>query len=309
MSAAPPTPMIFPRTLVRAGFEPLPYHSVGNGRQTIAICNAHGQSLGFWEPLVRNLRHRFHVLVWQPRGTRSPSGGMTAVHPVQVHVEDMRALLRIERVTRAHLLGWSTAPKIALEFEAAHPRSVASLIFVAGCFVPARAVEAWQTRYERALAAVCRLLMERPQAMRELVATLRQELIGSPLAGPGAAGGGRCTGGPVSEPLRTLLSQPTADFDSLRHYAAQLLAFREHRIDALLPRVAAPTLLVCGEHDSITSPRATHAAGALIPGATVVEIPGASHYVHHESAVRLAELIGNFVRRSSHRSKEASAAV
>jgi len=287
--------MIFPHTLVRDGFEPMRYHSIGNGRKTIAICNSHGQSLGFWGPLVRELMPHFHVLLWQPRGTCSPGGGMSAVHATQVHVDDMHAVLRAENVTRAHLMTWSTSSKIALEFQAAHPRAVASLIFVAGCFLPMPAVEAQQTRYERALATVCRMAVARPDAVHQLVLALRGTLVDSTRAFD-VLGADSSEGGPVSEPLRSLLSAPVADIDSLLHYARQLLAFREHRIDDLLPTVSAPTLLVCGERDSITSPLAARAVAALIPGARVAEIAGASHYVHHEAPQHLAELVGNFVR-------------
>jgi pimeloyl-ACP methyl ester carboxylesterase len=129
----------FRRQLHRSGTEPLTYYSMGSGPQTVTIVNAHGHGLDHWVPLRDELMHRFRLLVWQPRGTSVPQGAITATHPVSEHVQDMAAILRQEGVSRVHLLAWSTAPRIALQFQAAHPQAVASMAFVAGRFACAAA--------------------------------------------------------------------------------------------------------------------------------------------------------------------------
>jgi pimeloyl-ACP methyl ester carboxylesterase len=46
---------------------------------------------------------------------------------------------------------------------------------------------------------------------------------------------------------------------------------------ARLPRIAAPTLIIWGEHDTICRPRIGREMAARIPGARLVVIPGAAH--------------------------------
>jgi len=132
----------FRRQLHRRGAEPLTYYSTGSGPQTVAIVNAHGHGLNHWAPLRDELMNRYRLLVWQPRGTAAPQGGVTATHPANEHVQDMSAILQQEGVSRVHMLAWSTSPGIALQFQATHPQAVASMTFLAGRFGTAAAAAA-----------------------------------------------------------------------------------------------------------------------------------------------------------------------
>ena len=81
------------------------------------------------------------------------------------------------------------------------------------------------------------------------------------------------------------LSMPT---DVRRQFlvALQAMDFR-----AGLARVAVPTTVVVGSRDLLTPPRLGRAIAAAIPGARLVEVPGAGHMLPYEEPDLLAELI------------------
>jgi non-heme chloroperoxidase len=58
-----------------------------------------------------------------------------------------------------------------------------------------------------------------------------------------------------------------------------------------LASVAVPTTVVLGSRDLLTPPRLGRALAAAIPGARLVELPGAGHMLPYEEPDRLAEII------------------
>jgi pimeloyl-ACP methyl ester carboxylesterase len=69
-------------------------------------------------------RHR--VLRYDPRGFRGSSKPEGAFS----HLADLRALLSFAGISKAHLIGSSFGGSLALDFAAAHPGLVASLVLV-----------------------------------------------------------------------------------------------------------------------------------------------------------------------------------
>lgn len=65
------------------------------------------------------------------------------------------------------------------------------------------------------------------------------------------------------------------------------------RIDSrpLLPQVACPTLVVCGEADRLTTPEQSQEMAAAIPGARLEMVPGAGHLLTLEQPARVNALL------------------
>jgi len=63
----------------------------------------------------------------------------------------------------------------------------------------------------------------------------------------------------------------------------------------LLPRLAAPALLITGGHDPLTAPEQRAAFGSA-PPRQVLEFPRAGHFVHADDPVQYADTVMNFVR-------------
>jgi pimeloyl-ACP methyl ester carboxylesterase len=62
-------------------------------------------------------------------------------------------------------------------------------------------------------------------------------------------------------------------------------------LEAALGMISAPTTIVIGTHDRVVPPSSARRLAEQIPGAELVEIPGASHLLAHEQAERLAAVI------------------
>jgi 2-hydroxy-6-oxonona-2,4-dienedioate hydrolase len=67
------------------------------------------------------------------------------------------------------------------------------------------------------------------------------------------------------------------------------------RIEAKLPRIGVPTLVVCGEHDSIAPPRWCAEVAALLPHGQLRVIPGAGHALNYSAPDALLEAVLPFL--------------
>jgi pimeloyl-ACP methyl ester carboxylesterase len=72
-----------------------------------------------------------------------------------------------------------------------------------------------------------------------------------------------------------------------------LIAMQTMDFRAGLAGVAVPTTVVIGRRDLLTPPRLGRAMAAAIPGARLVEVPGAGHMLPYEEPDRLAEIIAS----------------
>jgi 3-oxoadipate enol-lactonase len=68
-------------------------------------------------------------------------------------------------------------------------------------------------------------------------------------------------------------------------------------LTAELPSIALPTLVLVGTHDAITPPRDSRQIAELIPGAELVELPGAGHMLMYERTAEVDARIVDFARR------------
>lgn len=93
---------------------------------------------------------------------------------------------------------------------------------------------------------------------------------------------------------------PTLALDAARAGPRALLrATRELLSDDVTPilaRVTCPTLLVWGERDVLVTRALGEALGAAIPGARLVEIPGAGHNVMYDRADAFNQVVLPFLR-------------
>nr|WP_084510658.1 alpha/beta fold hydrolase [Nocardia lijiangensis] len=74
-------------------------------------------------------------------------------------------------------------------------------------------------------------------------------------------------------------------------YAACCEALAAHDARQLLPRIAAPTLILAGEHDQVTPPSLVRKMAALVPDAKMRVIQGAGHLASVEKPLTFNTLI------------------
>ncbi|WP_394553932.1 alpha/beta fold hydrolase [Agromyces sp. MMS24-JH15] len=78
-----------------------------------------------------------------------------------------------------------------------------------------------------------------------------------------------------------------------RWFARNLRPMIEHRIERVLPRVAAPTLVIRGEHDRIVPRPWAEEIARLLPDGRLVEVPGRGH----ETMVTAGAMVGELISR------------
>ena len=243
---------------VKSGGEDIYYESTGHGDPLVLCHGAAGNHL-VWYQQVAALAASYRVITWDQRGF-GLSTNKTGVGGPEAAVRDLEAVLTHLEVRRAHLVGQSMGGWAALGLVLAHPDRVLSLILadsVAGIETPE--IEAAEDAYLKAARAAPRpetLPLGRHPALKDdfwhrdpARAFLYQDL--SLLRQPEATGG-------------QAQRNTTYARDSLR-------------------RIKTPVLFVVGSQDEIFPPALIRRAAALVPGATVVEIPDAGHSPYFET--------------------------
>lgn len=290
------------RTVARVGFEGLPYYTGGSGQQTLVIVNAYGQSLAFWDRLIGELVADYRIVIWQMRGTASQKGGMNRAYPIAEHVRDMEAIFDAEQIANAHLLGWCTGPKLALEFYAAHAARVASMTFLTPCFIHNEPLKDLYTEYENYMGTLCRMVDQRPQIAGQLTDILSAVLTGKRKPDPQKAvdvshheplvEGVLAL---IGEDIKPLVLEPFLTHDSIVNYARQLLAFWDHEIADILSEVRVPTLFIGGEVDNIAGAQLARETSRRLPQALYAQVQGGTHYMHFDNHRLLHELVTDFL--------------
>lgn len=230
------------------------------------------------EPLAKAFAQRYRVISFDYRGV---GGSQRGEGPISVAslAEDAIAVLDALEVDRAHVLGWSLGSAIGQEMAIAHPDRVAGLVL-------------WGTwaatdAHQRAVLTTLR----HPWASGDLPAALAGlSLVFSPeyVNSPGFAAG-----------LAPLLPAfPHTDV-GMHAVVEQWDADLAHDARTRLGAISAPTLVVAGEQDMVTSPRLGQAVADAIPGARMELYtgPGASHAVGLERAAEFVPLVMGFLGR------------
>ena len=82
----------------------------------------------------------------------------------------------------------------------------------------------------------------------------------------------------------------------LRHFAND--GYGDFDFAADLGRVSAPTVVIVGEHDRTSTPRAARVLHAGIPGSELVVLPGAGHMSFVESPEAYLAAVRTFLRKA-----------
>jgi pimeloyl-ACP methyl ester carboxylesterase len=141
------------------------------------------------------------------------------------------------------------------------------------------------------------LAVRHPERVRSLV-----------LVGPTTERGARTAGRQLARWLRDvrhedlrqawILARDVRDAGIAR-VAATFRGSLDDPIEAKLPRVAAPTLVVRGSLDPVVPQRWAETVTRLLPSSELVVVPGAPHNVNYAAADRLAPVVRSFLATSA----------
>jgi pimeloyl-ACP methyl ester carboxylesterase len=244
---------------VESGGEQIYYETVGSG-DAVVLCHGLGGNHAIWYQQVPVLAGQYQVVTWDQRGFGRSSNATAENSPASAAV-DLGAVLDHLGIHRAHLVGQSMGGWAVMGFALAHPERVRSIVLadtLGGIFTPEASAH---------FDAYIRDMMTQPPPEEQPFT--RHPAIGEQLgaADPAKAflyrqiGG---LGGPAPRNAGLQLRQTSYPIDAVRS-------------------VNIPALFVVGEHDPIFPPAVIRSVAAEIPGARVIELPGAGHSPYFET--------------------------
>ena len=254
-----------PTRYARSGDVSIAYQVFGEGPVTIVSVPPLAKNIEIaWE--CDQYRHYFERMAsfcryvhFDKRGTGA-SDRTATVPALDTHVDDLRSVMDAAGVERAFVQGVSEGGPMAILFAATYPDRVAGLILdgTAAAIVPL--VESPEAREERR--ALWDVWVDRWGT---------EESVTLAVMAPSVAAD------PWYQAWQPRYERQSASPAALR----DLLAMAEDiDVSAVLPSVDVPTLARHRVGDSIVSIEWARDAIAAIPGARLVEYPGADHFVH-----------------------------
>jgi 3-oxoadipate enol-lactonase len=237
-------------------------HHVVDGPATsppLVLSNSLGTTLEMWDPQVPSLAERFQVIRYDRRGH-----GRSPVPPGPYSIADLGAdvvaLLDELGLERVSFCGLSIGGAVGMWLASEAPERIDRLVLC--CTQPAfPPPEQWAERAAAVraggVAVVAEAVLER--WFTPAFHAARPDVV---------------------ERFRTMLVETPAE-----GYAACCEAIGALDLRPGLARIAAPTLVVTGEHDPVASPASGEALAAAIPGARHAVVPGAAHIANAEQPV------------------------
>ena len=259
------------------------YYDVHGDGEPVVFIPGLGLTAEAWGSVTSLLAEQVRVIVLDPRGAGRSDKPDVPYTPLSL-AQDLVSILDAAEVERGHVVGLSMGGMIAQELGIRFPDRVASLVLLSTYAAP----DDWSRR----LFEVRRLMIERLGLLDHFKLSIM--LVFSPVAF-------REMGDQVEAVERRLRDNPP----DTSAYLRQLQYCLDHDTTDRLNRISAPTVVVTGSNDILTSPLQGRDLAEGIPGAIYREFEGASHGLWVEKADAVADMIRDWVagqRGSRHHS-------
>jgi len=244
------------------------FYERGSGKQTLVICTplVYGAAL---QPVTAELCQEFRVVTIDPRGVGA-SDPLPGPYGLLDHMEDVRAVIEALDAGPVFGVGYSRGGNLLVRLAVAYPRLLKGLVTVGTPGIPAPPKD---PKYREAL--------ER-QDIEQMIRLLWAEVVSEPGSHD------------VAElHIRQALQLPRETI--LSFYAAD----PERNIDAVLPEVRVPTLVVHGTEDRRVPFEDGRRLAQRIPGARLYPMVGSGHSPVFTARQAFCEAVREFVREVS----------
>lgn len=253
----------------------LNYGDAGN-KDALPIVLVHGFpfSSEMWKVQMQMLQEKnLRVITYDLRG-HGRSGAGDGQYTIELFVDDLIALLDHLKIAKTLLCGFSMGGYVALRAIERNPERFAALVL---CDTMS-AADSNEARLRRA--ASIKAIKEKgigPFAEGFLKAVFTPQSFGT-------------RAGTVDEIRKIILSNPVAGICG----ALLAMAGRTDTTEALA-KIQVPTLVVVGEHDSVTPVAAAQAMNSKIPNSKLQVIAGAGHMSNLENPAAFNDGIAGFL--------------
>jgi 3-oxoadipate enol-lactonase len=244
------------------------YDTTGHGPPVLLLMGA-GESRRLWANQTAALAGSFHVITMDHRDS-GESDSEDSPYGLTDLASDACALLDGLGVTRTHVVGTSMGSMVGLQLALDHPARVDRLVLLAplagGLHLAAPPREAWSPDHADWMRGMFPLLASpgffdtHPEVLEEAVRIGRENRL---------------------------------TYDGA---VRQLGAMASFDARSRLGEIAAPALLVQGEHDPFLTPADARAFAEALPRAQLVIVPGAGHLAFLEQPEAVNDIILRFLR-------------
>ncbi len=241
------------------------YELEGEGPPVVFV-NPGALDCRIWDPQWPAFVAGHRVLRYDPRGFRGSSKPEGAFS----HIGDLRALLDFAEISRAHFIGSSFGGSLALDFAAAHPERVASLVLV-GAGGPQNGFP-MPAELFRAFAPIGQAMKESFSSGIDVWLELDERM-------------------PGDERLRRLLRENAIENEGYWKIVPGWVEPLVPPVRERLKDMSVPTLVVVGERDHPYTHDVARELEREMPRARRVVVSGASHLVHLEKPGAFNELV------------------
>ena len=240
----------------------------GSG-EPVVLLHGLGSTANVWEPQVRALAHRFTLIRYdlEGAGRSAPTGALS----IAGWVDDLKALLDLEGIGKARLVGHSLGTLILQHFAVAHPQHVEKLVFIGVNRAPPEA---------------------RRVAIRERVAKVRAEGIDAIVEA--IVKGGLAPHTLAEKPEVVAFVRELLTRQSDEGYARSCEAMAA-AVAADAAAIKAPVLLVAGRDDGISPPANSEGLAADLANARVQVLEQCGHWHPIEQPTALNAAMREFL--------------
>ncbi len=243
--------------------------------EVLVLSNGVLMSTASWAYQVPALSRHYRVLLYDCRGmwkSEHPAGPYT----MELHADDLAALLDGLGIQRAHIAGISYGAEVSMAFALRHPQRVRSLVLSSGVSHSDPVLEGLVGGWIAAARA------KDPQLLYQ---------VSYPL---------NFSDGYIAA-NRAVLEAAASRYDALDMEAVLelLLCFARLNITAELHRIQAPTLVMVGEQDIIKPRKYSEIIASHIPGAELVVVPNSGHALCMEQPGIFNALVLGFLARQA----------
>ncbi|MEZ4737505.1 MAG: 3-oxoadipate enol-lactonase [Caldilineaceae bacterium] len=240
----------------------------------LVFINSLGSDLRIWDGLIAAFAPHYPIIRYDKRGhglSDCPPGPYT----LRDHTADLAGLLAGLQMRSAILIGVSVGGMIALDFAHQYPERVQGLVL---CDTGAKigTADYWT---ERSMAV-------RQGGLASLAPTILARWFSSTFAEAAPAAYRGYTNMLTRTPLEG--------------YAATCEALRDADLRAVVTRIGAPALVLCGDEDQATPPSLGQALADALPNARFALIPQAGHIPSIEQPQALTTAIQHFLEEIHH---------
>lgn len=244
------------------------WNSLGQGDPVVLIMGL-GCSSAMWFRIAPQLARTHRVILLDNRGSGQTQAQCALVHRIPAMAGDVAAVLDAAGETSAHVVGFSMGGMVAQQFAVDHPARLRSLALLG-----THPGSPWAVQ---AAGPVLRLLFEKAHMSAEdSLRQMRPHTYGHQTADTLFE----------EDALVRLANMPTA-----RDYQAQLYGLIYWSVYARLAGITAPTLVMHGLEDALIPADNGRLLAARIPGARLVELPTASHWLMTDASALCIETL------------------